>query len=264
MTPFADRLSDAVAKRQSNLCLGLDPGPDVFPDLSAWARALIERCGEHCVAVKPQLACFERHGADGWAALEEIAVDAKAAGLLVLADGKRGDVPHTAKIYAEAMAGLGADAFTANPLAGGDSLDALIEGAAENGAGIFVLVRTSNPGAADFFDLATDAGTLADVIAAKVAERAGALAGTSGLSGLGAVVGATAPEHLRRLRRALPDSIFLIPGVGAQGGQPQDMGPAVGSGPASVLFPVSRAISAAPDAGEAAARLRDELWAHTS
>jgi orotidine-5'-phosphate decarboxylase len=222
---------------------------------------LIEACGEHCVAVKPQLACYERLGAAGWEALAATMADAGAAGLLTVADGKRGDVPHTASVYAEAMIALGADAFTANPLPGGDSLDALIEVADSAGAGVFVLTRMSNPGAADFFDASVGDGTLADAIAAAVAARAPSLRGETGLSGLGAVVGATAPEHLERLREAMPDSVILVPGVGAQGGRPDDLGPAVGAGPASVLFPVSRGIAAAGDPADAAARLRAELWA---
>lgn len=280
---FADRLSEAVAERQSNLCLGLDPGPDIYlgsadPAAAAtkvgeWAQGLIGECAGACVAVKPQLACFERLGGAGIAVLAEVIGAAHDAGLLVVADGKRGDVPHTATAYAEAMTAagdsapgaLGADAFTANPLPGGDSLDALIEVAARAQAGVFALVRMSNPGAADFFDRSLDGETtLADAIAAAVAERADRLAGACGLSGLGAVVGATAPEHLARLRAALPSSIFLVPGVGAQGGRPADLAAALGEGPASVLFPVSRGISAEPEPAQAAARLRDELWQASS
>ncbi len=131
---------------------------------SAHCRALIERAGPACVAVKPQLACFERLGAPGWAALAEVCAAAQEAGLLVVADGKRGDVPVTAAAYAQALvgetptpwgpvAGLGADAFTANPLLGADALEPLVAAAEAAGAGVFALVRTSNPGAADVQDL---------------------------------------------------------------------------------------------------------------
>ena len=129
----------------------------------AHCRSLIERAGPACVAVKPQLACFERLGAPGWAALAEVCAAARDAGLLVVADGKRGDVPVTAAAYAQALvgetptpwgpvAGLGADAFTANPLLGADALEPLVAAAEAAGAGVFALVRTSNPGAADMQD----------------------------------------------------------------------------------------------------------------
>ena len=126
-------------------------------------RAAIVAAGPACVAVKPQLACFERLGAPGWEALEQVAAIARDHGLLVLADGKRGDVPLTARAYAQALVGetpgpfgsvqgLGADAFTANPLLGRDALEPLVDAAAGAGAGCFVLVRTSNPGAAEIQD----------------------------------------------------------------------------------------------------------------
>jgi orotidine-5'-phosphate decarboxylase len=239
----------------------------------ARCRGLIDAAGPACVAVKPQLACFERLGAPGWRALAEVAAAARAAGLLVVADGKRGDVPSTARAYGQALVGeaetpwgavpgLGADAFTTNPLLGGDALDPLVEAAAEAGAGVFALVRTSNPGAADLQDLEVDGTPLHERIAALVAERAPRLAGDGGLSGMGAVVGATAPEHLGRLRELMPDSIFLIPGVGAQGGRPDDLGPALAAGrPASILVAAARSIAAAPDPGGAAEELRSALWA---
>ncbi len=224
-----------------------------------------------CVAVKPQLACFERLGAAGWRALELVCESAREAGLLVVADGKRGDVPVTASAYAQALfgatetpfgevAGLRADAATVNPLLGGDALEPLIEAARESGAGVFALVRTSNPGAADLLDLAADGAPLHERLAALVAERAPRLAGSGGLSGMGAVVGATAPRHLARLRELMPDSIFLVPGVGAQGGSAAALGPAFSADPASVLVPVSRSIAGADDPAAAAAGLRDQLW----
>ncbi len=161
--------------------------------------------------------------------MAEVCAAAREAGLLVVADGKRGDVPVTAAAYAQALvgetptpwgpvAGLGADAFTANPLLGLDALEPLVAAAEEAGAGIFALVRTSNPGAADIQDLPAPRAA-----AARAAWRrwstgsADRLMGESGLSGMGAVVGATEPEHFARLRELMPRSIFLIPGVGAQG-----------------------------------------------
>jgi orotidine-5'-phosphate decarboxylase len=240
--------------------------------VAAHCRSLIERAGHACVAAKLQLACFERLGAPGWEALGETVVAAREAGLLVIADGKRGDVPVTAGAYAQALfgststpwgevAGLEVDAATVNPVLGGDALEPLIEAADAAGAGLFCLVRTSNPGAADVFDLPAPDAPLFERLAALVNERSERLAGSSGLSGMGAVVGATAPRHLGRLRELMPASIFLIPGVGAQGGRPEELGPAVGAHPASVLVSASRAIANAPDPSAAAAELRARLWA---
>ena len=260
--PFADRLADAVTERRSPLCLGLDPAADDAEAAAADCLRLIEAAGGAAVAAKPQFACFERLGAPGWQALEHVVAEAKSAGLLVIADAKRGDVPHTAAAYAKGLltdGGLGADAVTVNPLLGGDSLEPWVDAAAQGGAGLFVLVRTSNPGAAHLLDLETDAGPLHEHLAAMVAaERR--LDGAQGLSGMGAVVGATAPERLGRLRELMPASIFLLPGVGAQGASASDLGPALGSHPASILVPVSRGISAAPDPAAAAVQIRDELW----
>ena len=238
----------------------------------AHCRELIAAAGPACVAVKPQLACFERLGAAGWRALGEACQAGREAGLLVVADGKRGDVPTTARAYGQALVGsvetrwgevdgLGADAFTANPLMGGDAMEPLLEAAEAASAGVFCLVRTSNPGAADFEDLDAGGRPLHEHLAAFVAERARRLAGEDGLSGMGAVVGATAPEHLGRLRELMPDAIFLIPGVGAQGGRPEDLGPALAKGrPASILVAAARSIAGAGDPARAAEELREALW----
>ena len=221
--------------------------------------------------MKPQLACFERLGAAGWSALAETVAAARGAGLLVVADGKRGDVPVSARAYAQSLFGttpspfgeidgLGADAATVNPLAGGDSIEPFVEAAEAAGAGLFTLVRTSNDGAADLLDVPAPEAPLHERLAALVAARAGRLDGKSGLSGMGAVVGATAPQHLGRLRELMPTSVFLIPGVGAQGGNPADLGPAVGEHPASILVAASRSIAGAGDPAAAADALRAEVW----
>jgi len=237
----------------------------------AHCRLLIERAGPACVAVKPQLACFERLGAPGWSALAEVCEAASDAGLLVIADGKRGDVPVTAAAYAQALvgetptpwgpvAGLGADAFTANPLLGSDALEPLVDAAASAGAGVFALVRTSNPGAAEIQDQPTPRQPLHERLAELVDGLSPRLLGSAGLSGMGAVVGATAPEHIERLRSLMPHSIFLIPGVGAQGGRPEALGPAFSAGPASALVAASRGIAAAEDPAVAAENLRSAVW----
>lgn len=237
--------------------------------------SLIKKAGPACVAVKPQLACFERLGPIGWRVLGRVVEAAHEEGLLVVADGKRGDVPTTALAYAQALLGetptpsgpvrgLGADAITVNPLLGGDALEPFLESANAVGAGLFALVRTSNPGAADFQDLEADGRPLHEHLASFVAERADRLMGESGLSGMGAVVGATAPDRLGRLRALMPDAIFLIPGIGAQGGRPEDLGPAIAPGrPASVLVAAARSIAGASDPGAEAERLREAVWSLT-
>jgi orotidine-5'-phosphate decarboxylase len=297
---FGDRLAEAVAERRSQVVLGLDPDPgrlwpaaleaaggDGSPAERA-GRAVAEHCarlidaaGPACVAVKPQLACFERLGAPGWAALADCARRARAGGLLVLADGKRGDVPVTAAAYAQALlgvtptpfgevAGLQADAVTVNPLLGRDSLDPLLQAAAAAAAGVFALVRTSNPGAAEVQDLElADGGTLWERLAALVAELGAARVGGSGLSDVGAVVGATAPEHLHRARELMPAAVLLLPGVGAQGGHVEDLAPAFAPGPAGGLVAASRSIAGAAEerggepaqaAADSAEELRAAAW----
>jgi orotidine-5'-phosphate decarboxylase len=218
-----------------------------------------------------QLACFERLGAAGAAALDVVADHARNAGLLVIADGKRGDVPVSARAYAEAqfsgsespwgpLPGLGADAITANPLLGSDALEPLVKAAAEVGGAVFALVRTSNPGAAEVQDLPAPDLPLHEALARLVDGLADRLPSQSGLSGMGAVVGATAPEHLARLRELMPRAILLIPGVGAQGGRASELGAAFAAGPASALVPVSRSIAGADDPAAAAEALRAEVW----
>ena len=276
---FADRLAALVEQRRSRVVLGLDPDPAALWPVAlagdpgagdpaqraadAVARhcaAAIDAAGAACVAVKVQLACFERLGAAGWRALAEVRAAAAGAGLLVIADGKRGDVPVTASAYAQALvgctptpfgpvAGLGADAITANPLLGRDSLDPLIGAAAATGAGVFLLVSTSNPGAADLQDLDAGGAPVHERVAA-LADAAGAQqTGQCGLSMVGAVAGATRPERLVRLRQLMPRAIFLMPGVGPQGGDPAALGPAFAPHPAAGLITASRSIVGAGGEG---------------
>jgi orotidine-5'-phosphate decarboxylase len=265
---FAQRLSDAVAARESQIVLGLDPDPARLWPAAAFAadppgepaeraaRAVVEHCrlliaaaAEACVAAKPQLACFERLGAPGWAALAEVVALARAAGLLVIADGKRGDVPISAAAYAQALAGatptlagevagLGVDAFTANPLLGVDALEPLVA----SGAGVFVLVRTSNPGAADVQDRELAGGERVWERLARLVDELGEVR-SCGLSDIGAVIGATVPEHLARARELMAHAVFLLPGIGAQGGRVEDLAPAFAPGRAGGLISASRAIA---------------------
>jgi orotidine-5'-phosphate decarboxylase len=258
--------------------------------VTAHCRAAIDAAGPACVAVKPQLACFERLGAAGWAALEAVVEHARGAGLVVLADGKRGDIAVSAAAYGQALvgatrtpfgdvAGLGVDAFTVNPYLGVDTLDVFVAAARAAGAGVFVLVRTSNTGAADLEDLVLADGGPLWARVATIVDRLGAPAPdtqeppspaeANGLQDVGAVVGATAPEHIARLRELMPRSVFLLPGIGAQGGRVEDLLPAFAPGPAAGLVTASRSIVAAHEtaggspataARAEAERLRSAAW----
>jgi orotidine-5'-phosphate decarboxylase len=296
--PFGDRLARCVEKRESQLVLGLDPDPArLWPEavadpgdgsvaaragraMAAHCRLVLAATAEHCVAVKPQVACFERIGAPGWAALATVVAEAQSLGLLVICDGKRGDIDVSARAYAQAyfgsthtpfgaVPGLGADALTVNPLLGLDSLAPLAEIGRAAGSGLFVLVRTSNPGAADIQDLELRAGATVSDRLATLVRRLGGEPGASGLSDIGAVIGATAPEHLERLRVAMPSSPFLLPGIGAQGGRVEDLAAAFAPGPGGGLVSSSRGIVFASEtaggkparaAAAEAARLRELAW----
>jgi orotidine-5'-phosphate decarboxylase len=229
------------------------------------------------VGVKPQLAFFEALGADGIAAFEEVCRYARAAGLLVIADAKRGDIGSTARAYAEAYLAGGeaapplADALTVNPYLGRDSLEPFLVACRRSGGGLFCLVKTSNSGSADVQDLVmSDGRPLWHHVAELVDEWGGELLGGCGLSSLGAVVGATYPRAVGEARRLLPRAVLLLPGVGAQGAGAADVARAFTSGPASALVPVSRAVIYAyrtdaeewrSAAAQAAAHYRREVWA---
>lgn len=295
---FADRLAAKVAQRGSQIVLGLDPDPMVlWPGADAGSGgsprdraarsvashccALIDAAGPACVAVKPQLARFEALGAPGWTALEEVVSYARQADLLVIADAKRGDIDISARAYAQALTGaletpfgtlpgLGVDAATVNPLMGADALEPFVATARAARAGLFVLVRTSNPGAADVEDLQlASGGAVWERIAQLVEALAGERTGESGLADVGAVMGATAPQHLARARELMPHSVFLLPGIGVQGGHVEDLAPAFAPGRAGGLIAASRSIAnahliggaspAAAARGEAE-RLRELTW----
>ncbi|MFL5959683.1 MAG: orotidine-5'-phosphate decarboxylase [Gaiellaceae bacterium] len=263
---FADRLAAAVERKGAPLCVGLDPDPALLPPgvgLVDFCRGIVDAVAGIAVAVKPQAAFFEAKGAAGWAALVEVCAHARAAGLLVIADAKRGDVPSTARAYAAAFAPL-ADAVTVNPYLGHDSLEPFL---ARAGLGVFALVKTSNPGSADLQDLPlADGRPLWQHVARLVDDWGSDLVGASGLSSLGAVVGATHPEALETARSLLPRAVLLLPGVGAQGGKAEDLAPAFTAGPASALVSASRSVIYADGGGgwqeaaaAAATRLADEL-----
>ena len=297
--PFGDLLSEAVESSRSQILLGLDPDPsNLWPEAEAsgdsasgspeekaaiavaeHCRRVIEATAASCFGVKLQLASFERLGAPGRVALGEAVRFAHSAGLLVLADGKRGDIGISATSYAASLMGttstpwgevrgLEADAVTVNPLLGAETVMPFIDTAREHGRGVFMLARTSNPGAADIQDRQLLEG---ETISDSLAEMVGVLVmvGSSGIADVGAVVGATVPGHLARLRDRMPNAPILLPGVGAQGGKVEDLAPAWKPGRAGGLVTVSRSIVDAPvpdggDRAEAAAaaaeELRDTAW----
>jgi orotidine-5'-phosphate decarboxylase len=311
-TGFGDTLADCVQRRRSQIVLGLDPDPArLWPEalelaggigsrpphrsggngsaeraalaVAAHCRLVLDAAADQCVAVKPQVACFERLGAPGWAALREVMDDARQRGLVVIADAKRGDIDISARAYAQAffgatatpfgeVEGLGADALTVSPLLGRDSLAPFIEAARERGAGLFALVRTSNPGAADIQDRKlAGGGTVSEALARMIHELGEPGVGGSGLSDVGAVTGATAPERLEALRALMPRAVWLLPGIGAQGGSGRDLAPAFAPGPAGGLVSASRAIVYAFERGgggggpaacarDEATRLRELIW----
>jgi len=301
-TAFADRLADAVLARRSCLVVGLDPQLHLIPteiqaqaarspgdsrDRAAAAirlfQAEVVRLVEPCaVAIKPQIAFHESYGAPGYAAYEDAISHAQDAGLLVIGDVKRGDIGSTAKAYASghltdpdqggdpAIAGFPrSDAVTLNPYLGSDSLEPFLDLARRAGAGLFVLVRTSNPSAAELQDLCIDGRPLHELVAQRVVEWGRSAMGACGWSSVGAVVGATAPQELARLRELMPRTWLLIPGVGAQGGSAADIAPAFGAGGLGAIVNSSRGILYAykdPTRHDwreairgAAGKLRDEL-----
>ena len=202
-------------------------------------RGIVDAVAGIAVAVKPQAAFFEAQGAAGWAALSEVCGYAREAGLLVIADAKRGDVPGTARAYAAAFAPL-ADAVTVNPYLGYDSLEPFF---GHESLGVLVLVKTSNPGSADLQDLPLEDGRPFWQHVAGLVDRWGEdRVGDSGLSSIGAVVGATHPDLLETARSLLPRAVLLLPGVGAQGGRLKDLAAAFTAGPASALPSASRSV----------------------
>ena len=242
-THFADALIERVRWLGHPLCVGLDPhlgripplflpqpadpaDPDCAAAVEAFLGAVVDRLEGRVALVKPQIALFEQLGWRGLKALEAVAARARSRGLFVLLDAKRGDIASSAEGYARAYLGprssLEADALTVNPLLGLDTLEPYLKFVREEQRGIFVLVRTSNPGAGDFqerppgFPLFE---TLARALAGISAEYRGA---RTGWSSVGAVVGANRPVQAERVREILPHALFLVPGFGAQGGGARD------------------------------------------
>jgi orotidine-5'-phosphate decarboxylase len=280
---FGDRLANVVERKRSQLLVGLDPRLELLPvevrgdvhlgpvhaaqAVERFCRGIVDAVAPYAVGVKPQLAFFEALGAEGLRALEEVCSYARSAGLIVVADGKRGDIGSTARAYAEAY--LEPNERRA-PL-GRDSLNPFLAACRRDGAGIFCLVKTSNAGGADVQDLVLlDERPVWHHVALLVAELGEEFVGARGLSSVGAIVGATHPRAVGEARRLCPQAILLLPGVGAQGATPADVARAFVSGPASALVAASRSVIYAgrhsdldwrSAAGAEAARLRAEIWA---
>jgi orotidine-5'-phosphate decarboxylase len=273
---FGDRLAHAVERKRSQLVVGLDPRLDSLPmelrgesvlgraaaasAVARFCKGIVDAVGPFVVAVKPQSAFFEALGSDGVRALEEVCDYARAAGLLVLVDAKRGDIGSTSRAYATAFlepreGGTPlADALTVTPYLGHDSIEPFLAACRRHGAGVFLLVRTSNAGAVDVQDLVlSDGRPLWQYLAVLVDEWGEPLVGDAGLSSVGAVVGATYPRAVSEARRLMPRAPLLLPGVGAQGATPADVARAFTSGPASALVTASRSVIFA-------FKERDEDW----
>jgi orotidine-5'-phosphate decarboxylase len=300
MEHFADRLAAAVRAKGNSLCVGLDPRWQLLPkqirdrqgdsSLDAAAGALEEFClrvvdlvAPLVPVVKPQSAFFEACGPPGLVALQKVLRRARERGLLTILDSKRNDIASTAEAYADAAFGgtllsgkrysvWEADALTVNPYLGRDAIEPFLKSARQVQGGVFVLVRTSNPGAGQFQDLVCQGRPLylhvADAVGAWSRENLGAC----GLGDVGAVVGATHSQELAEVRQLLPDVWFLIPGYGAQGGGAAEVAAGFRSDGLGAIVNSSRGIIASfqPDdsaweaAVEAATRAAiDDLSRHT-
>lgn len=273
MEHFADRLANVIRAKGNPVCVGLDPRWESLPDevrtrhgsptLEAVAAAYEEFCGRvlDVVAplvpvVKPQCAFFEACGPAGLVVLRRLLRKARDLGLLTILDGKRNDIASTAEAYADAAFGgvrfadqmfhvWDADALTINPYLGRDAVEPFLTSARKCGAGVFVLVRTSNPGAGLFQDLMVQGDPpqpLYRHVGNAVATWARENLGQCGLGDVGAVVGATYPAELEVLRKALPEVTFLVPGYGAQGGTADDVAPAFRSDGLGAVVNSSRGI----------------------
>lgn len=269
---FADRLCAAIERLDAPACVGLDPVVENLPDeLRAQARddessaAMVERFSMGVLdaargivpAVKVQSACYERFGAPGFAAMERVCAHATRAGLLVVLDAKRGDIGVSARHYAHAaFSRIGADALTVSPYLGMDTLEPMAPvaaGVADEYAdrGLFVLVRTSNPGSDGVQNQRlADGRSVAQAMGAMVATLGEKSVGARGYSSVGAVVAATKPEDARAMRDAMPRQIFLVPGFGAQGGTVETVRALFHEGRRGAIITASRSVIFAFGKGE--------------
>jgi orotidine-5'-phosphate decarboxylase len=266
---FSDRLADAVRRKGTPLCVGLDPRweslpkslRDAQPTLESVAAAfekfsirVLDLVAPLVGVIKPQSAFFESCGPAGMLALQRVIRRAQDLGLVVILDSKRGDIASTAAAYADAafagsvIAGKtvpvwDADAMTVNPYLGRDAIEPFLSSARSAGRGVFVLVRTSNAGAGLFQDLDCGGRKLYQHVASAVAEWNRPTIGKCGLGDVGAVVGATSPAELASLRRELPNVWSLVPGYGAQGGTAKDVAAAFRADGLGAIINSSRGIT---------------------
>jgi orotidine-5'-phosphate decarboxylase len=278
---FADRLAGAVRRLRSPVVVGLDPRWEELPDAlragcgegwsatagayAAFCRQVIDVVAPLVPAVKVQAAFFEELGPAGMAAMLEVIAYAQAQGLLVIVDGKRNDIGSTAVAYARGYLGRGqsawnADALTVSPYLGGDSLAPFVEVANERGAGLFVLVKTSNPGGGMLQDVVSGGQPLYRRVARHVEQLAADGAGACGYGNVGAVVGATYPAQLAELRAAMPHAWFLVPGYGSQGGTAADVAGGFDEGGLGAIVNNSRGILFAYRRPEYAERFGAANW----
>ncbi|MEL6415728.1 MAG: orotidine-5'-phosphate decarboxylase [Pseudomonadota bacterium] len=231
---FADRFIEAT-RAYGPLCVGIDPHAGRIPDLfggdtpeglEKWGISVVKAVVGRAGIVKPQVALFERHGWKGMRALSRVLDTAKDAGLIVLADAKRGDIGSTAEGYAAAYlsdaAAFPCDALTVNPYMGLDTIEPHVRAAEASGKGVIVLARTSNPGSADYQARDLEGAPLFARVVESLAPMIERLKGDSGWSGLTLVTGATGPDEARHLRALAPEALFLVPGYGAQGAGASD------------------------------------------
>lgn len=277
---FTDQLATAVAQLRSPVVVGLDPRYEQLPtglqrgDVTYEAQAAAYR--EFCngvtdvvaplvPAVKVQAAFFEELGPAGMAAMADVMSHARTRGLKVILDGKRNDIGSTALAYARGYLGRGtsawqADALTVSPYLGDDSLQPFVDAAVERASGLFVLVKTSNPGGRMLQDLRCDGQALYSRVAAHVEKLAAGTAGSSGYGAVGAVVGATYPAQLAELRAAMPHTWFLVPGFGSQGGTAADVTAAFDARGLGAIVNNSRGIIFAHERPEFAQRFSAARW----
>jgi orotidine-5'-phosphate decarboxylase len=243
MNHFGDIIYKVMKEKNSALVVGLDPNPSLFPNflkcgsttseigetIYQFNKIVIDHVVEYAVAIKPQLAYYEIFGSEGLKALEKTISYAKSNGVIIINDGKRNDIGSTASAYAEAFLGempLSGDALTVNPYLGSDGIKPFITKAQANGKGIFALLKTSNPSSGELQDLVLASG---NPLYLKLADQLNVWSegtiGARGYSSLGAVVGATYPEVAIKLRETLPNTIFLVPGFGAQGATAEELTP---------------------------------------
>ncbi|MDA0837325.1 MAG: orotidine-5'-phosphate decarboxylase [Planctomycetota bacterium] len=287
-TNFADRLNALIRKKQSCSVVGIDPRlsqlpavilgkyPNALKSLEDAADAyrefgcrIAELVAPLVPAVKPQVAFFERLGPAGMAAYADVCSAASDLGLLVIADVKRSDIGSTAQAYSDAFLGpvdgsgppgFEADAVTVNPYLGSDGVKPFIEAAKVNGKGLFILVRTSNPSAGEFQDLKHEGKVVFEHVAEKVKEWGQELIGESGYSSIGAVVGATYPQEAAFLRALMPQTPFLVPGYGAQGGSAEDVRPSFNGDGLGAVVNASRSIIFAHSQGPWKEKFGDARW----